>query len=52
MQTFHLLLGTTLFAFLASAQNEDYSDYQDYAGEYVQQDSLYHDYAERQETKM
>lgn len=36
-----------------SAQNEnyDYGDYNDYTGDYGQQDNLYHDYAERQQTK-
>jgi hypothetical protein len=46
---------TTLLLFPFSlAQNDDYGDYgdyQDYAGDYGQQDSLYHDYAQRQETK-
>ena len=32
------------------AQQNDYPDYQEYANEYYQ-DNLYHDYAERQETK-
>ena len=30
---------------------EDYADYQDYAGEYGQDDNLYYNYAERQDAK-
>jgi hypothetical protein len=30
---------------------DDYADYQDYAGEYGQDDNLYYDYAQRQESK-
>jgi hypothetical protein len=40
-----LLLGT------ASAQHADYADYQEYADDYGQEDSLYHDYAARQQEK-
>lgn len=29
----------------------DYQDYQDYNGDYGQEDTLYHDYAERKQTK-
>ena len=38
---------------ISSAQNDnyEYADYNDYAGDYGQQDNLYHDYAERQQTK-
>jgi hypothetical protein len=31
--------------------DDDYQDYQDYADYGAQQDSLYHDYADRQDTK-
>eukprot|EP00980_Cylindrotheca_fusiformis_P004157 scaffold909_cov135-Cylindrotheca_fusiformis.AAC.14 len=34
------------------AQYDDYNDYQDYADYGADQDTLYHDYAERQETKI
>jgi hypothetical protein len=48
-----LSLANFVFVSFCFAQNEDYNyaDYNDYAGEYGQQDSLYHDYAERQQTK-
>jgi len=52
MKILSVLLSSSLFFILVSAQNDDYSDYQDYAGDYVQQDNLYHDYAERQQTKV
>jgi hypothetical protein len=44
----HLLLFTP-----SSGQqyDEDYQDYQDYADYGAQEDSLYHDYAERKDTK-
>jgi hypothetical protein len=32
-------------------QYDDYADYQEYAGEYGQEDNLYQDYATRQQTK-
>jgi hypothetical protein len=32
-------------------QYDDYADYQEYAGEYGQEDNLYEDYATRQQTK-
>jgi hypothetical protein len=31
--------------------NADYQDYQEYAGDYQQEDKLYANYAERQQTK-
>jgi hypothetical protein len=31
--------------------DNDYADYQDYAGDYGQEDNLYYDYAQRQESK-
>jgi hypothetical protein len=40
----HLLLS-------APASAQEYEDYQDYADYGAQQDNLYHDYAERQDTK-
>lgn len=40
-----------LFTPSSSAQYDDYNDYQDYADYGANQDTLYHDYAERQETK-
>jgi hypothetical protein len=30
---------------------EDYADYQEYAGDYGQEDKLYYNYAQRQESK-
>jgi hypothetical protein len=48
-----VLTGAYLLISFSSAQNDsyDHGDYNDYAGDYGQQDNLYHDYAERQQTK-
>ena len=35
----------------AQQHDYDYQDYQDYAGDYGQQDTLYQDYADRAQTK-
>jgi hypothetical protein len=49
-----LLLTTNSASSQSYAQDgyDDYADYQDYAGEYGQDDKLYYDYAQRQESKM
>jgi hypothetical protein len=51
-----LVIGLTssIVTSLSSAQGyaeDEYADYQDYAGEYGQEDNLYYDYAQRQQSK-
>jgi hypothetical protein len=48
-----MLLTNNFASSQSHAQDEydDYADYQDYAGEYGQDDNLYYDYAQRQESK-
>ena len=51
-----VLTSCVMLSSLAAAQGgyddyADYQEYQDYNGDYGQQDNLYHDYAERQQSK-
>lgn len=55
MRLSKILAGAYLLISFSTAQNDNYEydgDYNDYAGDYGQQDNLYHDYAERQNTKV
>ena len=47
----HRLLLVISYLLLAVAQQGEYPDYQDFAGDYGQNDNLYHDYASRQQEK-
>ena len=57
MRVFSLVVSSyVMLSSLAAAQGgyddyADYQEYQDYNGDYGQQDNLYHDYAERQQSK-
>lgn len=47
----YLMLYSCVTAQGAYEEYGDYQDYQDYNGDYGQEDTLYHDYAERKQTK-
>jgi hypothetical protein len=51
LNLFSAVVATVLVVNALAQADYDYADYQDYAGDYGQQDNLYYDYAQRQDSK-